>query len=85
MESQAKTEIAPLFIEGLAPAERKPAARGHVCGGVCCACRPIRVMRDNCLKNNTEDSCGSFVDGFKQCVAAKKAEIEARKAAQMLL
>jgi hypothetical protein len=38
-------------------------------------------MRDNCLKNNTEENCLSFVDGFKQCVAAKKAEVEARKAA----
>ena len=84
MESQLATpkiEVAPLIVDGLAPAERKPAQTGHKCAGVCCACRPIRVMRDNCLKNNTEEHCLSFVDGFKQCVAAKKAEVEARKAA----
>eukprot|EP00347_Sterkiella_histriomuscorum_P010556 403375835 len=58
----------------------KPATTGHKCQGVCCACRPIRVMRDNCLKNNSESDCLSFVDAFKQCVDSKRQEIAARKA-----
>lgn len=68
-------------MDGLAPAERKQTQSGHKCAGVCCACRPIRVMRDNCLKNNQAEDCLSFVDAFKQCVSVKKAEVEARKAA----
>ena len=63
--STVKIDVAPLIVNGLAPAERKPAQTGHKCGGVCCACRPIRVMRDNCLKNNVEENCISFVDAFK--------------------
>lgn len=62
-----------------APAERKPTT-GRSCQGVCCACRPIRVMRDNCLKNNEETECFSFVDAFKQCVDTKRAEVAARRA-----
>jgi len=68
-----------IIVNGMAPAERKPTS-GHKCAGVCCACRPIRVMRDNCLKNNEEDTCKTFVDAFKECVSVKRAEVEARKA-----
>ena len=67
----------------LAPAERleqqAKLSTGHRCQGACCACRPIRVMRDNCLKNNQAEECSYFVDAFKECVEHKKAEIAARK------
>lgn len=36
------------------------------------------------MKNNQESDCISFVDGFKECVQNKRAEIEARKAAAAL-
>jgi hypothetical protein len=39
-------------------------------------------MRDNCLKNNEEENCLSFVEAFKQCVDHKKAEVAARRAAE---
>ncbi|TNV80932.1 hypothetical protein FGO68_gene4964 [Halteria grandinella] len=80
MESAPATQS--LFQPGtVAPAEKKPTT-GRSCQGVCCACRPIRVMRDNCLKNNEEFACISFVDAFKQCIDTKRAEVAARRAAQ---
>ena len=84
--SQASSGIFANNNGGLAPAERKPTT-GHKCAGVCCACRPIRVMRDNCIKNNPEngEACQSFVDAFKACVEAKKADIAANKARQEAL
>lgn len=67
--SQANNGATSIFNNngGLAPAEQKPTT-GPKCAGACCACRPIRVMRDNCLKNNPEsgaDVCQTFVDAFK--------------------
>ncbi|CDW87824.1 cytochrome c oxidase copper chaperone [Stylonychia lemnae] len=61
-----------------------PRPTGHKCQGVCCACRQIRVMKDNCLKNNAEDECQSFIQAFQTCVDEKRQEIAARKALELL-
>lgn len=43
------------------------------------------MMRDNCLMNNEEANCTSFVDGFKLCLESKRAEVAARKAAALIV
>ena len=49
----------------------------------CCQCKPIRIMRNRCIENNNgeEAPCIDFINAFKACVAAKKAQAAA--AAQM--
>ena len=43
-------------------------------GGGCCQCRPVRILRNQCLENNNQDEskCMDFINAFKECVAAKK-------------
>jgi len=50
------------------------AAKPHTCTKPCCQCKAIRIMRNQCLDKNKEEDCIEFVNGFKNCVEAKKLE-----------
>lgn len=54
------------------------------CNRPCCQCKPVRLLRNKCIENNNgeEAPCIDFVNAFKTCVAAKKAEAAARASAQ---
>ena len=57
------------------------APKKRACAGGCCQCRPVRILRNNCLENNNgeEEACIDFINAFKACVAAKRAENEQRR------
>lgn len=46
------------------------------CTKPCCQCKPVRIMRNQCLENNNgnEEPCIAFIEAFKHCVAQKKQE-----------
>jgi hypothetical protein len=50
----------------------------HNCAKPACKCKPIRILRDQCLQGNPEDKCQDWVNAFKQCVEEKKREREAQ-------
>ena len=54
----------------------------HSCNRPCCQCKPIRIMRNQCLANNPDDesACQDFINAFKLCIETRKAEAAAKKA-----
>ena len=54
----------------------------HACTRPCCQCKPVRLLRNACLENNggDESKCIDFVNAFKTCIAAKRAEAAALQA-----
>ena len=37
----------------------------------CCVCKMTKKLRDNCIMNNDEMVCFSFIEAHKQCLRMK--------------
>lgn len=37
----------------------------------CCACKPTKKMRDECIRNFSEDKCEDFIEAHKECLREK--------------
>jgi len=37
----------------------------------CCACKPTKKMRDDCLFKFNEEKCAEFIEAHKECLRAK--------------
>ncbi len=36
--------------------------------GPCCVCKATKTLRDQCIINNGEENCKSFIDAHKVCL-----------------
>ena len=61
--------------------EETPQKKKGGCSRPCCQCKPVRILRNQCIENNNgnEEPCIDFINAFKACVAAKKAEAELKR------
>lgn len=42
----------------------------------CCACKPTRTLRDECIRNFNEEKCVDFIEAHKECLREKGFKVE---------
>ena len=65
-------------MESQQPAVVEPQPKKQ-CNKPCCQCKPVRILRNNCLAQNPEEKCIDFVNAYKNCIEAKKMEMAMMK------
>jgi hypothetical protein len=42
----------------------------------CCVCKMSKKLRDNCIRNNNEEVCFSFIEAHKYCLRMKGFKVD---------